>query len=126
METNNVDSTVDFVDVSVLKQASATSEGQSDTKPGIENPTFLHALRASSMFSVDNKEVFPQKSQEDETVDFVDISALKQDSTLREGQSDAKPGIEHPTFLHALRASSMFSVENKEVLPEFTCFKKGA
>lgn len=120
METNNVDATVDFVDVGVQKQDSAVREGQSDAKPGIENETLLHTLRASSIFSVENKEVLPQKSQEDATVDFVDVAALKQDSTAREGQSDAKPGIENQTLLHTLRASSMFSVENKEVLPEFT------
>jgi hypothetical protein len=120
METNHVDATVDFVDVGVQKQDSAVREGQSDAKPGMENETFLHTLRGSSMFSVENKEVLPQKSQEDETVDFVDVGALKQDATVREGQSDAKPGIENQTLLHRLRAASMFSVENKEVLPEFT------
>ena len=125
METNNVDATVDFVDVGVQKQDAAVREGKSDAKPGIENETLLHTLRASSIFSVENKEVLPQKSQEDATVDFVDVGALKQDSTAREGQSDAKPGIENQTFLHTLRASSMFSVENKEVLPEFTRSTKG-
>jgi hypothetical protein len=120
METNHVDATVDFVDVGIQKQDSAVREGQSDAKPGMENETFLHTLRGSSMFSVENKEVLPQKSQEDETVDFVDVGALKQDATVREGQSDAKPGIENQTLLHRLRAASMFSVENKEVLPEFT------
>jgi hypothetical protein len=61
----------------------------------------------------------------DATVDFVDVGALKQDSAVREGQSEAKPGIENQTLLHTLRASSMLSVENKEVLPEFTRSNKG-
>ncbi|MEG3844093.1 hypothetical protein QT986_28145 [Microcoleus sp. herbarium14] len=120
MEANNVDATVDFVDFGVRKQDSATGEGQSDAKPGIENETLLHTLRASSTSAVQNKEVLPQKSQEDATVDFVDISALKQDSAASEGQSDAQPGIENQTLLHTLRASSKSAVENKQVLPEFT------
>ncbi|NJL66604.1 MAG: hypothetical protein HC894_06950 [Microcoleus sp. SM1_3_4] len=103
----------------------AIREGQSDAKPGVENPTVLHAVRASSMLSVENKEVLPQYSQEDATVDFVDVGVLKQDVATREGQSDAKPGVENSTVLQAVRASSMLSVENKEVLPEFTRSNKG-
>ena len=60
METNNVDATVDFVDISVQKQDSAVREGQSDAKPGIENQTLLNTLRASSTSAVENKEVLPE------------------------------------------------------------------
>jgi hypothetical protein len=60
MEANNVDATVDFVDFGVRKQDSATGEGQSDAKPGIENETLLHTLRASSKSAVENKQVLPE------------------------------------------------------------------
>jgi hypothetical protein len=120
METNNVDATVDFVDVGALKQNNAARDGQSDAQPGVENETLLHKVRASSMSAVENKEVLPTNSQEDATVDFVDIGALKQDAAVRDGQSDAKPGVENETLLHKVRASSMSAVENKQVLPEVT------
>lgn len=120
METNNVDATVDFIDVGALKQDAAARDGQSDAKPGVENETLLHKVRASSMSAMENKQVLPTKSQEDATVDFVDVGALKQDAAAREGQSDAQPGIENQTLLHKFRASSMSAVENKEVLPEVT------
>jgi hypothetical protein len=120
METNNVDATVDFVDVGALKQDAAAREGQSDAKPGVENESLLHKVRASSMSAVQNKEVLPTKSQEDATVDFVDVGALKQDAAASQGESDAKPGIENESLLHKVRASSMSAVQNKEVLPEVT------
>lgn len=126
MATNHVDATVDFVDVSALKQDATAREGQSDAKPGIENETFLHKIRASAVSAAESKEVLPQKSQIDATVDFVDVGALKQDSTVREGQSDAKPGIENETFLHKIRASAVSAAESREVLPEITRSPKGS
>lgn len=125
METNHVDATVDFVDVDALKQDSTTREGQSDAQPGIENETFLHKVRASALSTGERKEVLPQKSQVDATVDFADVGTLKQDAMVREGQSNVKPGIEHETFLSKIRVSALSTAESKEVMPEITRSPKG-
>jgi len=125
METNHVDATVDFVDVNALKQDSMAREGQSDAKPGIENETFVHKIRASALSAADSKQILPQKSQVDATVDFVDVNALKQDSMAREGQSDAKPGIENETFVHKIRASALSTADSKQILPEVSRSPKG-
>jgi hypothetical protein len=66
-------------------------------------------------------EVEMETNHVDATVDFVDIDALKQDSRVREGQSDAKPGIGNQTFLHHIGASAVSNAERKQVLPRPPC-----